>query len=74
MAIEKYLNIFHSKALQNLPKSFFFVWKYTLWQPWKQTDGVCFKNRRNFNCGTRKCAGKRNVKWCRELLSETLLS
>jgi hypothetical protein len=25
MAIEKYLNIFHSKALQNLPKSFFFV-------------------------------------------------
>jgi hypothetical protein len=32
MAI-KYTNIFHSKALQCKPKSVFFVWKYTIWQP-----------------------------------------
>jgi hypothetical protein len=30
----KYTNIFHSKALQNLPKVGFLVWKHTIWQPW----------------------------------------
>jgi hypothetical protein len=25
--------IFHCKTLQNLPKSRFWVWKYTIWQP-----------------------------------------
>jgi hypothetical protein len=29
----KYTNIFHFKALQNLPKLGFLVWKYTIWQP-----------------------------------------
>jgi hypothetical protein len=29
----KYTNIFHSKALQNLPKLGFLVRKYTIWQP-----------------------------------------
>jgi hypothetical protein len=29
----KYTNIFHSKALQNLPKLGFLVWKQTIWQP-----------------------------------------
>jgi hypothetical protein len=28
-----YTNIFHSKALQNLPKWGFLVWKNTIWQP-----------------------------------------
>jgi hypothetical protein len=32
MAI-KYINIFQSKALQDLPKFGFFVWKETIWQP-----------------------------------------
>jgi hypothetical protein len=27
-------NIFYSKALQVLPKSGFWVWKQTIWQPW----------------------------------------
>jgi hypothetical protein len=27
-------NIFHSKALKNLPKFEFFDRKYTIWQPW----------------------------------------
>jgi hypothetical protein len=30
----KYTSIFHSKALQNLPKFEFLVWKQTIWQPW----------------------------------------
>jgi hypothetical protein len=30
----KHTNIFHCKALQNLPKLRFLVWKYTIWQPW----------------------------------------
>jgi hypothetical protein len=30
----KYNNIFHSKALQTLPKLGFLVWKQTIWQPW----------------------------------------
>jgi hypothetical protein len=30
----KYSSIFHSKALQNLPKLGFLVWKQTIWQPW----------------------------------------
>jgi hypothetical protein len=29
-----YINIFISKALQNLPKFVFLVWKQTIWQPW----------------------------------------
>jgi hypothetical protein len=33
MAIE-YTNLFHPKALQNLPKLGFFIWKYTIWQTW----------------------------------------
>jgi hypothetical protein len=33
MAIE-YNKLFHSKALQNLPKLGFLVWQYTIWQPW----------------------------------------
>jgi hypothetical protein len=28
-----YTNIFNCKTLQNLPKSGFLVWKYTIWQP-----------------------------------------
>jgi hypothetical protein len=28
--------LFHSKALQNLPKLGFLVWKQTIWQPWFQ--------------------------------------
>jgi hypothetical protein len=31
--IIKYTSIFHSKALQNLPKLRFLVWKQTIWQP-----------------------------------------
>jgi hypothetical protein len=30
----KYINIFQSKALQNLPKWGFLVRKQTIWQPW----------------------------------------
>jgi hypothetical protein len=33
MAI-KYTNSVDFKALQNLPKLGFLVWKYTIWQPW----------------------------------------
>jgi hypothetical protein len=29
-----YIGILHSKALQNLPKLGFLVWKYTIWQHW----------------------------------------
>jgi hypothetical protein len=29
----KHTSIFQSKALQNLPKSGFLVWKQTIWQP-----------------------------------------
>jgi hypothetical protein len=29
----KYTKIFHSKALQNVLKLGFSVWKYTFWQP-----------------------------------------
>jgi hypothetical protein len=32
----KYTNIFPFKAIQNLPKLIFMVWKYTIWQPWSQ--------------------------------------
>jgi hypothetical protein len=32
--VDFYNNLFHSKALQNLPKLGFFVWKYTMWQHW----------------------------------------
>jgi hypothetical protein len=30
----KYTNIYHSKAIQNLPKLGFLVWKQNIWQPW----------------------------------------
>jgi hypothetical protein len=30
---KNYTNIFHSKANQNLPKLWVWVWKYTIWQP-----------------------------------------
>jgi hypothetical protein len=30
----RHTNTFHSKALQNLPKLGFLVWKQTIWQPW----------------------------------------
>jgi hypothetical protein len=32
-SLNRYTNIFHSKALQNLPKLGFLVWKQTIWQP-----------------------------------------
>jgi hypothetical protein len=35
-------NLFHSKALQNLSKLRFLVWKRTIWQPW---------TRRRYNQG-----------------------
>jgi hypothetical protein len=28
-----YTNVFHSKALQNLPELLLFIRKYTIWQP-----------------------------------------
>jgi hypothetical protein len=31
----KYTNIFHCKALQNIPKFGFLGWKHTIWQPWR---------------------------------------
>jgi hypothetical protein len=34
----KYTNTFHSKYLQNLPKSGFLVSKQTIWQPWDSGD------------------------------------
>jgi hypothetical protein len=33
MAAIKYTNIYHSKALQNIPKLWLLVWKHTVWQP-----------------------------------------
>jgi hypothetical protein len=30
----KCTNLFHSKALQNIPTLGILVWKYTIWQPW----------------------------------------
>jgi hypothetical protein len=32
----KYINIFPSKAIQNLPKFGSLVWKETIWQTWSQ--------------------------------------
>jgi hypothetical protein len=34
--VPKYINIIQSKALQNLPKLGFLVWKETIWQPCTQ--------------------------------------
>jgi hypothetical protein len=45
----KYINIFHSKSLQNLPKLVFLVWKYTIWQPFLET-----KKSRNWNLSALK--------------------
>jgi hypothetical protein len=36
----KYTNIFHSKALQNLPKLGVLVWKTGIWQPWFERSGL----------------------------------
>jgi hypothetical protein len=38
MAIN-FTNIFHCKTLQNLPKRGFWVWKFTIWQPWRGRVG-----------------------------------
>jgi hypothetical protein len=34
----KYYNTFHCKALQNLAKLGFLVWKYSIWQPWDRRE------------------------------------
>jgi hypothetical protein len=39
----KYINIFQSKALQNLPKLGFLVWKETIWQPWSSGPSQSFE-------------------------------
>jgi hypothetical protein len=46
----KYTNLSHCKALQNLPKFGFFVWKYTIWQPCSnsQVDSDPFLRRKSF--------------------------
>jgi hypothetical protein len=44
MAI-KYINIFPSKALQNLPQLKFWVWKETIWQPWSSSQEICIQSR-----------------------------
>jgi hypothetical protein len=44
MAI-KYINIFYSKVLQNLSKLIFFVWKQTIWQPWRTLENRSRRNR-----------------------------
>jgi hypothetical protein len=33
-----FTRIFRCKTLQNLPKSGFWVWKYTIWQPWVRAE------------------------------------
>jgi hypothetical protein len=35
---KEYTNVFHSKALKNLPKFGFLVWKNTIWQPCCQAE------------------------------------
>jgi hypothetical protein len=39
---KKYTNIFHSKALQNLPKFGFLVGKNTIWQSWFRPECFAF--------------------------------
>jgi hypothetical protein len=49
----KYNNIFHSKALQILPKLVFFVSKYTIWQPWLEgsfSQQVSNPGRKFYTC------------------------
>jgi hypothetical protein len=57
MAI-KYINIIQSKALQNLPKLGFLVWKETIWQP-------CYEDP-TFLPFTRKKARDRDLILCGE--------
>jgi hypothetical protein len=38
----KYINIFQTEALYNLPKFGFFVWKETIWQPWSNVQTINF--------------------------------
>jgi hypothetical protein len=50
----KYTSIFHSKALHNLPKLGFLVWKQTIWQRWcgsvaLHQVGACAITRRFYN-------------------------
>jgi hypothetical protein len=42
-----YTNIFHSKALQNLPKLGFLVSKCTIWQPCNTVNS--FNEKRSFD-------------------------
>jgi hypothetical protein len=44
--VMKYTNIYHSKALQNVPKLGFLVRKQTIWQTWRQS---LLLSRRVFN-------------------------
>jgi hypothetical protein len=46
MAIE-YTNLFHCKALQNLPKLGFLVWKYPIWQPWWKASKTFERGRKS---------------------------
>jgi hypothetical protein len=48
----KYTNIFLSKALQNLPKFGFLVWKQTIWQPCREEsclDSVDDRSKKNLS-------------------------
>jgi hypothetical protein len=36
----KYTNMLHYKTLQNLSKSGFLVWKYSIWQPCPQPSQI----------------------------------
>jgi hypothetical protein len=44
MTIE-YANFINSKALKNLPKFGFSVWKHTIWQPWSAVTGYAPDNK-----------------------------
>jgi hypothetical protein len=41
-------NHFHVKALQNLPKLCFLVWKYTIWQPCRQDGNLSWSRSYDF--------------------------
>jgi hypothetical protein len=63
----KYTSIFHCKALQNLPKFGFLVWKQTTWQPWfygigRQNFGRPAKTRieKSFLISPRACDDPKN--------------
>jgi hypothetical protein len=47
----KYTNMFLCKALQNLPKLGFLVWKYTIWQHWTRHQALFMNiHRAKFSC------------------------